>query len=108
MRTRVEITDYVENDWEGLTMEVKRKLNFFFSVLEEEGALPRSKLKALSGTRLWEFRVSNKGETFRALGGFYDNSFLITAIFKKQTQKVPLDIIKLAEKRFNTFVKNQI
>lgn len=81
--------------------EVRDKFKAYFVEFENNEGLSTEKFKKLHGTELYEFRIKVSSVIYRAIGGFLEADFIIVLIFKKQSQKTPGNILKLAGKRFN-------
>ena len=91
----------VEDFLDSLSAKEAQKVTWVLRLIEELPRIPKQYFKKLTNTDdIWEVRVSIGGNIFRILG-FWDGPRLIvlTHAFQKKTQKIPRQVIKIAEAR---------
>jgi len=91
----------VEEFLESLTSKQAQKVTWVLGLIEEFSFIPSKYLKKLVNTdNIWEVRIKFGSDIFRLLG-FFDGSQLVVLnhAFQKKTQKIPRQIIQIAEKR---------
>jgi len=78
-------------------------------LIREIDQVPSKYFKKLVKTKdIWEARVDVGRNTFRLLGFFHDREMIIlTNSFQKKSQKIPLEEIKLAEKRKKEYLSRR-
>lgn len=83
------------------------KIAWVLKLIRELDQVPSKYLKKLVNTDdIWEIRVDVGKDTFRLLGFFWGQEFIIlTNSFQKKSQKTPLKEIRLAEKRKKEYFK---
>ncbi|WDN91024.1 hypothetical protein BuS5_03996 (plasmid) [Desulfosarcina sp. BuS5] len=91
----------VEEFLESLTSKQAQKVTWILGLIEELPSIPSKYFKKLINTdNIWEVRIKFGSDIFRLLG-FFDGSQLVVLnhAFQKKTQKIPRQIIQIAEKR---------
>ena len=91
----------VEEFLESLTSKQAQKVTWVLGLIEELSSIPSKYFKKLVNTdNIWEVRIRFGNDIFRLLG-FFDGSQLVVLnhAFQKKTQKIPRQIIQIAEKR---------
>jgi len=99
----------VEIFLDTLDEKIAQKIIAVFKLIEERDLVSSKFLKKLSGTNIWECRITWKSDIFRILG-FLDknNVIILTNGFQKKTQKTPSSEILRAEKyRIEYMRRNQ-
>ena len=84
-----------------------QKVVWFFKLIEELPRVSTNFLKKIVNNEdIWEVRVSFAKETFRFLG-FFDGKKLIILnhAFRKKSQKIPRQDIRIAIKRKNEYLQ---
>ncbi|MBI5215275.1 MAG: type II toxin-antitoxin system RelE/ParE family toxin [Ignavibacteriae bacterium] len=86
--------------------KIAQKVTWVLSLIEELDSVPKQYLKKLIGTDdIWEVRVQSGNDVLRLLGFFDGGRFVVlTNGFIKKSQKVPLEEIRLAERRKQEYV----
>ena len=86
---------------------VVKKITWVLSLVEDLEIIPTKFYKKLRGTdSIYECRIDMDGNTYRILGFFYGNEFIIlTNGFMKKTTKTPKTEIEIAERRKRDFVE---
>ena len=95
---------------DSLTSQQAQKVVWVFKLIEELPQVPSKFLKKLVNSEdVWEVRVSFAKETFRFLG-FFDGKKLIILnhAFRKKSQKIPRQDIKIAKKRKSEYLLRRI
>ena len=85
----------------AITSKQAQKVTWVLGLIEELPSIPSKYLKKLINTdNIWEVRIKFGSNIFRLLG-FFDASQLVVLnhAFQKKTQKIPRQIIQIAEKR---------
>lgn len=90
-------------EFQRLPEEVRFLFENNFTVLEEEGSLVEPQGKKISKI-LFEIRVIEKGDQWRALYAYNKDKVILLSFFQKKTQKTPIREIKLALKRYKFFI----
>lgn len=90
-------------EFEDSPKEIQRAFLAVISNIQEYGYIFEPYGKKISD-KLFEIRVSQNGKRYRAIY-FYnnDNVIIIILVFKKTSQKIPKNLIDLANKRYNTY-----
>ena len=91
----------VEKFLESLTSKQAQKVTWILGLIEDLPSIPSKYFKKLINTdNIWEVRIKFGSDIFRLLG-FFDGSQLVVLnhAFQKKTQKIPRQIIQIAEKR---------
>ncbi len=90
----------VEDYLDSLANKQVEKIFFVLDLVEKMAIVPRTYLRKLESTDLWEVRVQLGNNIFRLLG-FFDGSELVILnhAFTKKTRKTPKKEIKIAEIR---------
>ncbi|MCP4369035.1 MAG: type II toxin-antitoxin system RelE/ParE family toxin [Deltaproteobacteria bacterium] len=91
----------VEKYLDSLTDSQATKIAWVLKLIRDIDQIPSKYFKKLVNTEdIWEVRVDVGRNTFRLLGFFHGKELIIlTNSFQKKTQKTPLKVIRLAEKR---------
>lgn len=99
----------VEEFLDSLSDKQAQKVAWVLRTVRDFNPIPKQYFKKLINTEgLWEVRISSGNETFRLLGFFENNNFIVlTNGFKKKTQKTPRKEIKLAERRKYEFLSRR-
>ena len=85
---------------DSLNGKIAQKITWVLRLIETQEKIPKTYLKHLSGTKIYECRINFGGNTYRILGQFYQGYFiLLTNGFQKKTQGIPVDEIELCNKR---------
>jgi phage-related protein len=86
---------------------VVKKITWVLSLVEDLEIIPTKYYKKLKGTdSIYECSIDMDGNTYRILGFFYGNEFIIlTNGFMKKTTKTPKTEIEIAEWRKRKFVE---
>lgn len=79
--------------------KVQVKFQFLIESLESNVKLPITKFKKLVGYELYELRVKDNRNNYRALLGIYGEGKVILIAFIKKTRKTPKNKINIALKR---------
>ncbi|TAL31218.1 MAG: type II toxin-antitoxin system RelE/ParE family toxin [Spirochaetes bacterium] len=89
----------VEDFIDSLSDKIAQKVIAVFKLIEDADLVSSKFFKKLSGSDLWECRITWKSDIFRFLGFFDKNNIVIlTNGFQKKTQKTPLSEIDRAVK----------
>lgn len=87
---------------------VRRKINWTIGILRDLRLIPGPYLKHLTGTELYELRVSFGGNTFRILCFFESGGRAVLLNgFQKKTQKIPRTEIERARKLKRKYEEEQ-
>jgi len=81
------------------TQKVKDRINWTIGLIEDLEFIPEKYFKHLTGTKLYEIRVSAGNNIFRILC-FFDRGNIVVLLnaFQKKTQQTPGNEIERAEK----------
>ncbi len=80
--------------------KVAKKIAWVLRLVETQDIVPISYFKNISGTKVYECRISLGNNIYRILGQFYQGYFVVlTNGFQKKTQKTPPEEIELCNKR---------
>lgn len=99
----------VEKFLDSLNSRQAQKMVWVLSLIEELDRAPSQYFKKLVNTDgLWEVRLMIDSNIFRILG-FWDGDGLVvlTCAFQKKSQKTPLKLIRLAEKRKQNYFQRK-
>jgi phage-related protein len=97
----------VEKFLNSLKPTIKSKIIRTFQIIEDFGPqLVRNKIKKLSGTPLWEIKISGKNTVRMIYFYHHHHQLLILHGFIKKTQKTPKKEIHIALKRYYHFLDN--
>ena len=90
------------------TQKVRQRIDWTLGIIEELGIVPEKYLKHLTGTDLYEIRVSSGNNIFRIFC-FFDRGKLVVLLngFQKKTQKTPLKDIEKAENLRNQYYESK-
>ena len=91
----------VEEFLESLTAKQSKKVTWVLRLIEDLPVVPSKYFKKLTNTDdIWEIRIKVGSDIFRLLG-FFDGANLVVLdyAFQKKTQKIPRQVIKVAEDR---------
>jgi phage-related protein len=79
--------------------KVRERINWTIGIIEELDLIPEKYLKHLTGTELYEIRVSSGNNIFRIFC-FFDKGKLVVLLngFQKKTQKTPFNELEKAIK----------
>ena len=85
------------------------KIAWVLKLIRELDQIPSRYFKKLVKTNdIWEVRVDVGRSIFRLLGFFHDRELIIlTNSFQKKSLKIPLEEIKLAEKRKKEYLSRR-
>jgi phage-related protein len=102
---------YGQHFWEFYnrqTHKVKTRINWTIRLIETTPIVPENYLKHISGTELYEIRVSSAGNIFRIFC-FFDRDKLVVLLnaFQKKTQKTPENEIERAERLKNNYYEDK-
>lgn len=99
----------VEDFFESLTDKQVEKILWVLRLIKSLDLIPRQYFKKLVGTKdIWEVRIQVGNNTYRLLGFFNKNNFLVlTNAFAKKTSKIPRKEIKLAQQRKEKYLKRK-
>jgi phage-related protein len=91
--------DYYWEFYNKQTQKVKERIDWTVGLIEELNIIPEKYLKHLTGTDLYEIRVSSGNNIFRIFC-FFDKGRLVVLLsgFQKKTQKTPANEIERAVK----------
>ena len=97
------VTEFLDS----LPGRVVKKITWVLSLVEDLEIIPTKYYKKLKGTdSIYECRIDMDGNTYRILGFFYGQDFIIlTNSFMKKTKKTPKTEIEIAERRKNEYVE---
>lgn len=85
--------------------KVRDKFVALFDSIEKGKVIPRKKYRAMAGAKgLFEFRVSNVRCAYRGLCWKFNVELLVVVFFRKQTQRTPPKMVKLAKHRLRTYL----
>jgi phage-related protein len=81
------------------TQKVRERINWTIGIIEDLDVVPEKYLKHLTGTDLYEIRVSSGNNIFRIFC-FFDKGKLVILLsgFQKKSQKTPTNEIERAER----------
>lgn len=90
---------YFSEFYNRQTQKVRERIDWTIGLIEELNIIPEKYLKHLSGTDLYEIRVSSGNNIFRIFC-FFDKGKLVVLLsgFQKKTQKTPANEIARAVK----------
>ena len=96
----------VKDHLDSLTDSQVTKIAWVLKLIREFEQIPAKYFKKLTNTGdIWKIRVDVGKDTFRLLGFFHGRELIIlTNSFQKKSQKTPLRVIRLAEKRKRDFL----
>ena len=99
----------VKEHLDRLTDTQATKIAWVLKLIREIDQVPSKYFKKLVKTNdMWEVRVDVGRSTFRLLGFFHDRELIIlTNSFQKKSRKIPLEEIKLAEKRKKEYLSRR-
>ncbi len=99
----------IEEFLESLSGKQAQKVVWVLRLIEELKMVPTQYLKKLVNTDdIWEVRVQFGSDTFRLLGFFEGDTFLIlTNGFAKKSQKTPRQEIALATQRKSEYLSRK-
>jgi phage-related protein len=99
----------VEEHLDSLTDIETTKISWVLKLIREIDHIPSKYFKKLVNTKeIWEVRINVGKNTYRLLGFFHGRELIIlTNSFQKKTQKIPLNEIKLAEKRKKEYLERR-
>jgi hypothetical protein len=102
---------YGEHFWKFYnkqTSKVKLRIDWTIGLIEFLPIVPEKYFKHLTGTDLYEIRVSSGNNIFRILC-FFDEGKLVVLLngFQKKTQKTPGNEIERAEKLKKEYYENK-
>lgn len=100
----------VEEFLDSLTDKQAQKAAWVLRLVKELDHVPAEYFKKLINTEeIWEVRIRSGNNTFRILGFFDGNKFVIlTNGFVKKTQKTPKREIELAESRRKEYLERKL
>ena len=84
---------------------VRRRAGYLLRTLQlgESVAMPESRPMPTVGRRCHELRVSDDRETWRVIYRLDEDALLIIEIFKKKTQKTPVEVLRHCRKRLAVY-----
>jgi len=96
----------VRDNLDSLTDSQVTKIAWVLKLIRDLDQIPSKYFKKLTNTEdIWEVRVDVGKNTYRLLGFFHGRELIIlTNSFQEKSQKIPLQEIRLAEKRKKDFL----
>jgi phage-related protein len=90
------------------SVNVKDRINRMFNTIESTRVIPGQYFKHITGTDLYEMRISSGNNVFRVFC-FFDEGKLIVVLngFQKKTQKTPLNEIAKAIRLKKQYYENK-
>lgn len=89
-----------EEEYWNLKISVQNKFDLLFKEFTDRKRLSKENFKKIVNSDLFEFRARQRGDIFRAIGGFIKPNFVIVLIFQKKTNKLPMKEFEKAIKRY--------
>lgn len=103
---KVLLLDFARKEFSTLDLDIQEKFGGVFRLIQNRKILDPTVFKKLSGSELYEVRVKHNTNIYRAVGGIQKSKYIIVLFFQKKTQRTPIAIIKLANKRFGIYRNN--
>jgi phage-related protein len=99
----------VEDFLDSLSSKQAQKATWVMSLIEDLQVVPKKFFKKMIGTEdIWEIRIEYDSNMFRILGFFDGAIFFVAAhAFKKKSQKVPMQDIRIAEERKREYFRRK-
>jgi phage-related protein len=101
------ILDKARKELYELPKEAQEKFNSLFIGMNNEFRLDLNKFKKLRNFNLYEFRVKHNSNIYRGIGGYSYKIFVLSLIFQKKSQKIPLREIKTALTRYKKYINQK-
>ena len=98
IRTVIVYGDYFWDFYDKQTAKVKTRIDWTIGLIEDLPIIQEKYFKHLTGTSLYEIRVSSGNNIFRILC-FFDEGKLVVLLngFQKKTQKTPISEMERAD-----------
>jgi phage-related protein len=109
VRTITFYKDYFKKFYVELAVEVRRKINYSFLMVETQRIVPKKFFRHIEGSDgIYEIRTEYGGNIYRIMCCL-DKGNLVVLFqgFQKKTQKTPLSDIKMAEKLKRQYIKEK-
>ena len=101
--------DYFQQFYVEQTIEVRRKINYVFNIIQTQQRVPVTFLRIIENEKgLYEIRVEFESNIYRIFCCFDDGNLVVLFnAFQKKTQKTPAKEIEKARKLKEEYLKEK-
>lgn len=100
----VYLSGYAEKDLKVLSTDSKNALYSLISEMIAGKPIGKKKFKKLSSSNYYELRFKCTDGIYRAIGAFELEGFIVYTIFKKKSNKTPLQELELVRRRQSNYL----